>query len=359
MAAPFGALRLFAHCCNFSSKVSFNFLNAFAHFKADEVHDISVVFFQQIANSFAWVHNEVLTSQRDFASELTHTAFNHLLSNLTWLAGFDSNVQLDLVLASNNFSRNIVWLNIFRLACSDVHSNVLNQFFISTRGRNHNTDTCAMQVSTQNVAFQYSDTANVDVLTDFSDQVCTLFFELSFQNIDISDFFSQSCVDNFFAECFEASIFSNEVSFAVQFQNHTVLTISGNFSQDDTFSSNTACFLGSFSLTRLTHVVDGQLNVTISFNQRLFTFHHACGCTLTQFFYQSSGNSNHLNFLGSLVKTKSHIRYAKGAYKAPLTNIFQYLVNKGSQRAGLIIQLLRSFLPPERPDLENDLHGRR
>ena len=98
---------------------------------------------------------------------------------------------------------------------------LFNQLFVSAFSSNQNTDTRTVLVRTQNVAFQRSNAADVDVLTNFSNQSNTFFFELCFQNFNVSDFASNSCVQNFVSKCLETSIFSNEVSLAVNFQNES------------------------------------------------------------------------------------------------------------------------------------------
>ena len=142
----FKALRLFGHCCNFCSEVRLNFLDAFTNFEADEVSHVSVVLFQQLSNRLGWIHNEWLTCQRNFAGEFLHAAFNHFLCDFFRLARLHSDVELNLVLFFYNFSRHVFWLNEFWFACSDVHSQLFNQLFISAFSRNQNTDTCTVLV---------------------------------------------------------------------------------------------------------------------------------------------------------------------------------------------------------------------
>src|SRR5476649_74965 len=301
-------LRLFSHCRNFSSKVSLNFRNAFAHFKTDEVDHVSVVLFQYLSNSFAWVDNERLARQRNFAGEFLHAAFNHFLCDFFRFARLHGDVQLNLVLFFYHFSRHIFRLNEFRLARCNVHSNLLNQLFVSTFSSNQNTDACTVQIATQHIAFQRSDTANVDVLTDFSNQCNTLFFELCFQHFNISDFARSSSIQHFVSKSLETSIFSNKVSLAVNFQNQTVVAIDLSF--DHAVSRYVACFFRRFDRARFTHIFNRQLDVAIRFNQRFLTIHHASASTFAQFFYQGSGNISHCIFLDYLgAKRDFAVRY--------------------------------------------------
>ena len=153
-----------------------------------------------------------------------------------------------------------------------------------------------MLVVTQNFAFQGSNATDVDVLTDFSNQSNTFFFELCFQNFNVSDFASNGSVQYFVSKCLETSIFSNEVSLAVNFQNESDIAV--DFGFDYAVSSNVACFFRRFDCTGLTHVFDCQLDVAISFSQCFFAIHHACASTLTQLFYQGCGNFSHSKILG-------------------------------------------------------------
>ena len=172
-----------------------------------------------------------------------------------------------------------------------MHCQLFNQLFVSAFSRNQNTDTCAVLVRTQYFAFQGRYATDVDVLTDFSNQRNTFFFELCFQNFNVSDFASNSCVQNFVRKCLETAIFSNEVSLAVNFQNDAVGAV--DFSDDHAVSSNVACFLSCFDRTGFTHVFDCQLDVAVRFSQRFFAIHHACASTLAQLFYQGCGNFSH------------------------------------------------------------------
>ena len=92
------------------------------------------------------------------------------------------------------------------------------------------------------------------------------------------------------------TIFSNEVSLAVNFQNVTVVAF--DFGFDHAVSSHVACFLRRFDRAGFTHVFDCQLDVAIRFSQRFFAIHHACASTFAQLFYQGSGNFSHSKILG-------------------------------------------------------------
>ncbi|BAK10219.1 hypothetical protein PAJ_0139 [Pantoea ananatis AJ13355] len=312
----FRSLRLFGHCCNFSSKISLNFFDAFAHFKADEVDHVSALLFQRLANGFAWIDNECLTGQRDFAGEFLHTAFNHLLCDLFWLTRLHRDVQLNLVFFINHFRRNVFWLNKLRFACRNVHCDLFDQIFVSAFSRNQNADTCAVQVAAQFFAFQKSNATNVDVLADFSNQGNTFFFELCFQHFNVGDAVSRSSVKNFISKRLETAVFCYEVSLAVHFQNHTVVT--NDFGFDYAISSNVTRFFRCFNCARLTHVFNRQLDVAARFSQRFFAVHHACASTLTQFFYQCSGNFSHSRILGSYLSTSaSEGTYLRKIYSVP------------------------------------------
>ncbi len=131
-----------------------------------------------------------------------------------------------------------------------------------------------------------SHATDIDVLTDFSNQRNTLFFELCFQNFNVSDFASDCSVQYFISKCPETTIFSNEVSLAVNFQNDAVGTV--DLSDDHAVSSNVTCFFRRFDCARFTHVFDCQLDVAVCFGQRFFAIHHACASTLTQLFYRDA-----------------------------------------------------------------------
>ncbi len=176
-----------------------------------------------------------------------------------------------------------------------MHRQLFNQLFVSAFSGNQNANARTVLVRTQNVAFQGSDATNVDVLANFRYQSNALFFELCFQNFYVSDFASNSGVQHFVSKCLEASIFSHEVSLAVNFQNESDVAV--DFGFDYAVSSHVACFFRRFDSAGLTHVFDCQLNVAIRFSQRFFAIHHACAGTLTQLFYQGCGNFSHSKIL--------------------------------------------------------------
>ena len=285
----FSSLRLLGHCSNFCCEVSLNFLDAFAHFEADEASYVSVVLFQQLSNGFAPDHNERLASQRNFAGEFLHAAFNHFLCDFFWLTRLHRDVQLNTVLFLYHFSRHVFWFNEFWFACSDVHCQLFNQLFVSAFSRNQNTDTRTVLVRTQNVAFGESYATDVDVLTDFSDQRNT-FFELCFQNFNVSDFASNSCVQNFVSKCTETTIFSNEVSLAVNFQNDAVVPsilvmITPSAATLPAFS----CFDRAPDLRMFSIASSMSPFASVS----AFAIHHACASTLAQLFTEGCGNFSH------------------------------------------------------------------
>ena len=177
-----------------------------------------------------------------------------------------------------------------------MHCQLLNQLFVSAFSGNQNADARTVLVAAQNVAFQNSDTTDVDVLTDFSNQGNTFFFELRFQNFNVGDFTRNSGVQYFVSKCLETTIFSNEVSLAVNFQNVTVVAF--DFGFDHAVSSHVACFLRRFDRAGFTHVFACQLDVAIRFSQRFFAIYHACASTFAQLFYQGSGNFSHSKILG-------------------------------------------------------------
>ena len=195
---------------------------------------------------------------------------------------------------------------------------MFNQLFVSAFSSNQNADTRTVLIRTQNVAFQRSNAANVDVFTNFRYQRNTFFFELCFQNFNVSDFASNSCVQNFVCERLETSVFCNEVSLAVNFQNDAVVAV--DFGFDHAVSSNVACFFRCFNSTGLTHVFDCQLDVAVSFSQCFFAIHHACASTLTQLFYQGCGNFSHSKILGDVIcpaLNRTDIKVKKGAICRP------------------------------------------
>ena len=209
-----------------------------------------------------------------------------------------------------------------------MHSQLFNQLFARAFSGNQNTDTRAVLVRAQNFAFQGRNATDVDVLTDFSNQRNAFFFELCFQNFNVGDFACNSCIQNFVCKRLEATIFSHEVSLAVNFQNDAVGAI--DFSDDHAVSGNVARFFRCFNSTGFTHVFDCQLDVAVRFSQRFFAIHHACASTLAQLFYQGCGNFSHSLFLGRCDRPGSRNQTDLKVKKGPLRGPYLYTVlNKG------------------------------
>ena len=178
-----------------------------------------------------------------------------------------------------------------------MHSDLLDQLFVSAFRGDQYADTRAVQVRTQLLAFQHSDTTDVDVFADFRYQRYALFFEFRFQRFNVGDALCGRRVQHFVSERLETSVFRNEVGLAVDFQDHAVVAV--DFGFDHAVSSHVACFFRRFDRAGLTHVLNRQLDVAIRFGQRFFAVHHARASTLAQFFYQCSGNFSHSRILGS------------------------------------------------------------
>ena len=161
-----------------------------------------------------------------------------------------------------------------------MHCQLLNQLFVSAFSGNQNADTRTVLVAAQNVAFQNSDTTDVDVLADFSNQRNTFFFELRFQNFNVGDFTCNSGVQYFVGKC-ETTIFSNEVSLAVNFQNVTVVAF------DLVLITPSAATLPAFFAALIApdlRMFSIASSMSPFASVSAFAIHHACASTFAQLF---------------------------------------------------------------------------
>ena len=79
----------------------------------------------------------------------------------------------------------------------------------------------------------------------------------------------------------ETTIFSNEVSLAVNFQNDAVVAV--DFSDDHAVSSNVACFLAALIAPDL-RMFSIASSMSPFASVSAFAIHHACASTLAQLF---------------------------------------------------------------------------
>ncbi|CKV16906.1 Uncharacterised protein [Mycobacterium tuberculosis] len=89
------------------------------------------------------------------------------------------------------------------------------------------------------------------------------------------------------------SVFCNEVSFSVYFNNCCNITVNINTSQ--TFCSNTVSFLSCLSHTFFTKQFNRFFDVTVCFYKRFFSVHNTGTRFFTQLFYKFSCNFCHFN----------------------------------------------------------------
>lgn len=257
------------------------------------------MFFQQLINSFVWFYNEWLIGQRNFVGEFFYVVFNYFFCDFFWFIRLYCDIQLYLVFFFYYFSGYVFWFDEFWFVCSNVYSDVFNQFFVSVFSSNQNVDMCIVLIRIQNVVFQCSNAVNVDVFINFCYQCNMFFFELCFQNFNVSDFVSNSCVQNFVCECLEISVFCNEVSLVVNFQNDVVVVV--DFGFDYVVSSNVVCFFCCFNSIGFMYVFDCQFDVVVSFSQCFFVIYYVCVSMFMQFFYQGCGNFSYFKIFGDVI----------------------------------------------------------
>ena len=81
----------------------------------------------------------------------------------------------------------------------------------------------------------------------------------------------------------ETTIFSNEVSLAVNFQNVTVVAV--DFGFDHAVSSNVACFFAALIAPDL-RMFSIASSMSPLASVSAFAIHHACASTFAQLFYR-------------------------------------------------------------------------
>src|SRR6056300_596965 len=85
-------------CHNFISEVFCFLLDTFTHFEAIEAIQGYATAAQQLSDGGVWIFNECLTNQSNLCQVLTHTTFNHLLDNVSWLTALLSLSHNDITL---------------------------------------------------------------------------------------------------------------------------------------------------------------------------------------------------------------------------------------------------------------------
>ena len=169
---------------------------------------------------------------------------------------------------------------------------MLGQFFVATFQDNQNTDAVAVQVGTDDITFNSSQTADVDVLATLGNQCFTSGLAGSDQRSGFGQLLREGFVQAFLDEGLEVVLQGQEVSLRVDFDQQATTTFDA--SGDGAFSSDVAGFLGGLDGTGRAHVVDGLLDVATGGNQGLLALHHALAGALAQFFNQGCSDFCHV-----------------------------------------------------------------
>ena len=151
-------------------------------------------------------------------------------------------------------------IQISRVSSCNLHSDIFSQCSVAAFQFYHCNDFAASMAVSSNdtVCFVASETTQGNVFTDFSDFFCyqcryclTVQFGSS-QSFNVCRFGSSNMSCDSLYHFFEFVCFSNEVCFAVHFQDNACFAIFGNVGTYDTFSSNTAGFFCSACQTFFT-----------------------------------------------------------------------------------------------------------
>ena len=94
-------------------------------------------------------------------------------------------------------------------------------------------------------------------------------------------------------ESLEFFVAADEIGFGIDFDHAGGALGGGN--ADQTFSGNTAQFLGRGSKPLGAKPVGGSLEVAAGLGQSLLAVHHACAGALAQFLYEGSGYLRHFS----------------------------------------------------------------
>jgi hypothetical protein len=92
----------------------------------------------------------------------------------------------------------------------------------------------------------------------------------------------------------EFVVLGNEVGFAIDFDNGTLLAVSGDADSDDAFSRDTGCSLARLVAELDTEDLFSLAHVAIGFGQGLLAFHHGCVGLAAQFCHHACGNCRHI-----------------------------------------------------------------
>ncbi|MNS84678.1 hypothetical protein D3C72_1185110 [compost metagenome] len=193
-----------------------------------------------------------LVVQRDFLEVLLHRAFNHLGSDIGWLARFLGLGQRHAALFFDQVGRHVVRAQSHWFHRSHVHGHILGSLGV-TFVFDHHADTGAVQVHSQVAAREALEATEGHVFTDLADQALAHVFQRGAEGVLLV---SQG------AQCFhigrilfrhqlgrcvghgdEAVILGHEVGFAVDFDHGAFVAI--HESGDHAFCSNTRSSLAS------------------------------------------------------------------------------------------------------------------
>src|SRR5690606_38565777 len=147
----------------------------------------------------------------------------------------------------DHFLGQVFGTGYLRVGRCNVHGHITSQSCITTFELNQYSNTVvAVNIAVYHAVgcFQQLDTTNVVVLTDFLNQCLTCFFHT--QVFNCSDFASESFFYHAVGKSQEVLVTGNEVGFGVDFNHHTIAAVCSDTGDNNTVSSSTAGFLGSF-----------------------------------------------------------------------------------------------------------------
>ena len=231
-----------------------------------------------------------MTDEADFLQVFANASFDHLFDNIGRLARFQGLFGKDLAFLFQNILRDFVGGGIRRVHGSNVHGDIGTEFGGSSFQFDQDTNTVHVNIGTNSLPFFSSTrghTTDLNVFSNLGDQGLSVFFNVGRQLGDIVFVDTDGRSSDLVAEFQKASVLSNEIGFAIDFDEDglAILLGDGNLS----FGSHTRSLFVGLGQSVFAQKFGSGFHVSIDFEEGLFTVHHTGTSSIAEF----------LNHLGS------------------------------------------------------------
>src|SRR5690606_8299019 len=200
---------------------------------------------EQLLDRGIRILDEGLAEQRDLGEVLAQAAFNHLLDDISRLAGLGGLGDQDVLFLCNDLGRHFVSVDELRLAGSDMHGDVARDIVVAAFDIHEYANARAMEVAGKLApGMDNGETAHAEVLADLGDQLTAELVEAGvvdsdgIQGFEIGGLGGENRASHPGREVLEVVTAGDEVGLAVHFDDRG---LAGGFVKSD-FDTAFGCY---------------------------------------------------------------------------------------------------------------------